>query len=241
MVAPGIDGDARTQFTRSEAEEIRQLLARKRGATPSAQKSMRRRLRALRLYLSEWSTLSDADDFERLVSEGRISIVEGESDSGSPGTAGSSEQQSDEEYLLDLCDQILGFCSSRGHQFGFLRGDPGKRGKGTMLPVDGYYPSLRLAIEYHERQHSEGVPFFDKPHRLTVSGVPRGEQRAIYDQRRRDVLPEHGIHLVELSYADFAHGADKRLSRHRDHDIDVLRRRLASWIPGTKRARVQDR
>ena len=43
-------------------------------------------------------------------------------------------------------------------------------------------------IEYCERQHTEAVAFFDHNERLTVSGVTRGEQRKIYDQRRRDLL-----------------------------------------------------
>jgi hypothetical protein len=29
------------------------------------------------------------------------------------------------------------------------------------LPVDGFYPTLNLGVEYHERQHPERVGFFD--------------------------------------------------------------------------------
>jgi len=92
----------------------------------------------------------------------------------------SSRQNSDEAYVLDLCDEILGQKASRQHKFDFLKGDSGRK-----LPVDGYYEELNLAIEYRERQHSEPVSHFDKPHKMTVSGVHRGEQRKIYDQRRR--------------------------------------------------------
>lgn len=126
----------------------------------------------------------------------------------------------DEEYILDLCDEILGQKCLRQHRFPFLAGD-----KGHKLPVDGYYPTLSLVVEYRERQHAEPVRFFDR--RLTVTGVHRGEQRRIYDQRRRDVLPQHGIHLVELNVTEFLHDSRKRLLRERDEDVRHLRMRLA--------------
>ena len=93
---------------------------------------------------------------------------------------------------------------------------------GRRLPVDAYYPELNLVVEYRERQHSESVAFFDK--KTTVSGVSRDEQRRIYDQRRRDILPEHGIRLVEISYADLKHDSRKRLVRDRKSDLAVIRR-----------------
>src|SRR5688500_16258444 len=75
----------------------------------------------------------------------------------------------DETYILDLCDELLGMKSVRQHTFEFLRGDGGRK-----LPVDGYYPSINLVVEYRERQHFESVALFDK--RKTVSGVSRAEQ-----------------------------------------------------------------
>ena len=82
-------------------------------------------------------------------------------------------------------------------------------------------------MEYHERQHRERVGFFDdKP---TVSGVPRGEQRRMYDERRADLLPRHGYSLVVLNVDEFAHDRAKRLLRtHQDQT--VISRRLASFI-----------
>ena len=65
---------------------------------------------------------------------------------------------------------------------------------------------------------------------MTVSGVDRGAQGAVYDQRRRDLLPQHEITLVELSYADFAHRENKRLLRLREGDLVVVRGALARWI-----------
>ncbi|WP_287368879.1 hypothetical protein [Thauera sp.] len=128
----------------------------------------------------------------------------------------------DEVYVLNLCDGVLHSPSERQHRFAFLLGDTGRK-----LPVDAYYPRLALVIEYHERQHSEAVPFFDR--RLTVSGVPRGLQRAIYDQRRRDVLPQHGIQLVEFSVKEFARQG-RRLRRREVEDIEVIRQKLGHYI-----------
>jgi hypothetical protein len=53
---------------------------------------------------------------------------------------------SDEDYIIDLCDEALELNALRQHTFDFLRGDarPGKIGQ--RLPVDAYYPSLQLVI-----------------------------------------------------------------------------------------------
>lgn len=130
-------------------------------------------------------------------------------------------KNSDEFYVIDLCDKVLGIKASRQHTFDFLRGDGNPSRK---LPVDAYYLELNLVIEYRERQHTESVAFFNK--KTTVSGVSRDEQRRIYDQRRRDVLPKHGIRLVEISYSDLKHDSRKRLVRDRQNDLAVIKRLL---------------
>jgi hypothetical protein len=132
---------------------------------------------------------------------------------------------SDESYVIDLCDEVLGTPALRQHRFDFLRGDAAPGKQGVRLPVDAYYPDHHLAVEYCERQHTESIPIMDR--RMTLSGVDRGTQRAIYDQRRRDLLPQQGIALVELSYSDFAHDEHKRLLRRREEDLDAVRQALA--------------
>lgn len=94
--------------------------------------------------------------------------------------------------------------------------------------MDAYYPDRQLVVEYCKRQHTEAVPIMDR--RRIVSAVDRGMQRAMYDQRRRAVLPQHGIALVELSYADFAHDKYKCLCRQRPEDLAVVRHALVEWI-----------
>ncbi len=136
----------------------------------------------------------------------------------------------DEHYVLDLCDTVLGLTSSRQHKFNFLLGDPNLSGVAVKLPVDSFYEELNLVIEYRERQHTESVKFFDKPDRITVSGVHRGEQRKIYDERRRQILPKNKIHLIEISYSDFAHDRQKRIIRNPQFDVLVVRQKLKTVI-----------
>ena len=133
------------------------------------------------------------------------------------------KKERDELYVIRLCNEVLGVEASLQHTFDFLRGD-GKPGR--PLPVDAYYEKYNLVIEYYENQHSESVPFFDN--KETVSGITRGEQRRIYDERRKTVLPQHGIKVVIISYSDF--GESKRIKRDYNHDIEVVRRKLNGII-----------
>lgn len=128
----------------------------------------------------------------------------------------------DEHYIIDLCDEILDDKALRQHRFEFLLGDENTKFKRRRLPVDAYYPKLRLVIEYREVQHTEPVPLWDQ--KQTVSGINRAEQRRKYDQRRRDVLRAYGITLMELDYSLF--GKSKRLKRDRKTDASVIRNQL---------------
>ena len=123
-----------------------------------------------------------------------------------------------EQYVIDLCDQILGESARRQHGFPWLLGDPGKNGTRRKLPVDAYYPGHDLVIEYRERQHYEPVPFFDR--RQTVSGVGRGEQWRLYDQRRESEIPRHGLRLAVVKASDLS--SDSRGQLHRDREGDLL-------------------
>lgn len=136
-------------------------------------------------------------------------------------------ETSDEYYVLDLCDEVLGERGSRQHRFDWLLGDPGKSGRRVRLPVDGYWPLAKIVVEYRERQHGDSVPHFDKPDRLTVSGVHRGLQRAIYDGYRDDLIPKHDIRLVIISPSDLAANSRGRLLRHREADLEAVRSLLA--------------
>lgn len=138
-------------------------------------------------------------------------------------------KDSDEWYVLDLCDDVLGEEGSRQHTFDWLLGDPNQAGRQRRLQVDGYWPKHQIVVEYREIQHDQPVAHFDKPHRLTVSGVHRGEQRAIYDRRRDELIPAHELRLVIIRPSDLVSTNQGRLRRDRPHDIEAIRRIL---MPG---------
>lgn len=218
----------RNVFTSGEAVEIRRLLQRKVEAPSQDQKQFRDRLRKqVGFYISDFDSSRSGfgpDDFDRLIELGKIQIDPGSSHSIKSSRKTRSRSRggrSDEDYVIDLCDEVLGRPSKRQHRFSFLRGD-----SGTPLPVDAYYADLKLVVEYRERQHTQSVPHFDKPHKLTVSGVPRGEQRRMYDQRRRDVLPRWGIRLVEIEYSELSSRSSGRLVRDRPADRSVIEHHL---------------
>src|SRR5665811_400419 len=54
----------------------------------------------------------------------------------------------DEKYVLDLCDKTLGITSSRQHNFDF--------------PVDGYYDDFKIAVAYCQKQNNDSVNYFSK-------------------------------------------------------------------------------
>lgn len=237
----------RARFTSSEAREIRELLAAKGKAGRDEQKRLRGKLRkTYGFYITDFpvSGAFGPLDFDDLIRTRQIS-VDGGVDAVAPvpsSSAGPAPQveplrlhpvqardpeksraASDEAYVIDLCDEILGHSAQRQHRFPFLLGD-----SGHPLPVDAWYPTLNLVVEYRERQHTETVKFFDR--RETVSGVPRGEQRRLYDQRRREVLPHHGITVVEVEFSDLAHDRRRRLIRDRQQDRSILQRKLERFV-----------
>lgn len=138
-----------------------------------------------------------------------------------------SRADSDEHYILNLCDEALGVPGIRQAKFDWLRGDPSPaRPRGTKLPVDGFWPDLALVVEFQEEQHTQPTPFFDRRH--TVSGVGRGEQRRLYDERKRTLIPEHGLRLVVIEKAEFTLKS-RRIDRDRARDLQVVRRHLAEF------------
>ena len=157
--------------------------------------------------------------FQDNASARTISKIESSKEPTSKPAADNGRANSDEYYVINLCDEVLGKKAEHQYTFDFLRGDSGRK-----LNVDAYYKDLNLVIEYCESQHTEANAFFDHNDRLTVSGVTRGEQRKIYDQRRRELLPQHGIKLIEIHYTDF--GSSKKLKRNPEHDKEVIKQIL---------------
>ena len=129
--------------------------------------------------------------------------------------------ESDEKYILDLVGEVLAEPNYRWqHRFPTLLGDPGKDGKRRPLPVDGYFPRHRLIVEYWEAQHSAPIPIMDEG--MTVSGVSRGHQRRLYDQRRQTWANANNLQLVILDHRGFNCDKQARLQRDPARDRRII-------------------
>lgn len=222
---------SKTTYTRQEIDEIIDLIRQKLKSDTTKQKGIRAKIRRLGFHASDFGFRGGYTEHDFLsvvkviggkkVKPSNQPILLKQNPKQIPSKSSSKRKDSDEAYVIDLCDEVLKLKGSRQHKFDFLKGDAG-----TRLPVDVFYPSLNLVIEYRERQHSEPVKLFDR--RQTVSGVSRGEQRKIYDQRRRDVLPKHGIKLIEISYDDFEYDSRKKIVRKQFKDKLVISNNLNS-------------
>ncbi|WP_055446334.1 hypothetical protein [Lacinutrix mariniflava] len=139
-------------------------------------------------------------------------------------------ENSDEYYILDLCDEILMEKASRKHTFSFLFGDMHKKGKTrTKLPLAAFYETANLVIEFSDKQNKT-KEHLEKLDVMTVSGITRGEQIIKYNQRRKDVLEKKDINLIEINYASFECDDNKNLSREKDKDVRLLRSILKQYI-----------
>ena len=220
----------KSTFTRAEADIIIALIKTKLESDSNTQKRIRSKIRDLGFYASNFGISGGytVEDFLGVVTiEERISnelISSKPSIKISKAEITGKRNASDESYVLDICDFILKVDGQRQHRFEFLRGDTG-----TKLPVDIYYPTLKLVVEYREKQHTEEVQFFDK--RLTASGINRGEQRKRYDELRRTEIPKNGIALIEFDYSEFGHTKGKRLLRNKAEDEHIIREKLKNYIP----------
>jgi hypothetical protein len=218
----------KSTFTKQEIEAISKLINAKVAADSATQKGIRRKIRNLGFYASDFGLGGGytVADFLRVIKEENQLFTPPQVRPASvplKSAKTSKRSASDEAYVLDLCDEVLKQQGLRQHRFDFLRGDTG-----VKLPVDAYYPVLNLVIEYMERQHSEPVKFFDK--RETVSGMSRGEQRKKYDALRQTEIPKQGINLELFSYADFEHNGAKRLLRNREQDFEIIKKKLTKYV-----------
>lgn len=145
-----------------------------------------------------------------------------------PGSA-TPPPKRDEHYVLDLCDEVLG-PGERQATFDWLRGDASLATSARRkLPVDGFWPEHRIVVEYQERQHTESVPFWDT--KVTATGMTRGEQRRLYDERKAAEIPRRGLTLVVIGYTDFPLKG-KKIDRDRPRDLEIVRRALGEAREG---------
>ncbi|MET8411352.1 hypothetical protein ABZV34_25165 [Streptomyces sp. NPDC005195] len=132
-------------------------------------------------------------------------------------------ENSDETYVTDLYDVVVGEHGLRQHRFEWLLGDAGSAGWQARLSIAGYWPGRRLAVKYRETQHDKATPFFDTLRRLTVSGVEQG-QRTLYAARRDVEIPAHGLRPLVIRPADLDANSCGRLRRRdRTGDLQAVR------------------
>jgi hypothetical protein len=126
-------------------------------------------------------------------------------------------------HVIGLAAELLGEEPEREKRFPWALGDvSAKTGRAHRLPFDAVWESRRLIIEVDEDQHRRPVRFWDKPDVLTVSGVHRGEQRRLYDERKRNAARKEGYTVVEIAWE--RRPAPAR--RDRSADLKTIRERL---------------
>lgn len=221
----------KSTFTRAEADVIIALIKKKLESDSNTQKGIRNKIRKLGFYAKDDCGITGGYTVKDFLSV--VTIEKGLSSNKTfdnptvikdKTPTVNKRANSDEAYILNICDEILNLKGLHQHRFDFLRGD-----SGTKLPVDIYYPTLKLVIEFREKQHTEEVAFFDK--RITFSGISRGEQRKRYDELRRTEIPKNGLDLIEFDYSEFGHTKGKRLLRNKVEDEKIIREKLKNYIP----------
>jgi hypothetical protein len=136
-------------------------------------------------------------------------------------------ENSDEYYLVGLCNELLNEKALHQHTFDFLLGDFHRDGKRrTKLPIDAFYVGLNMAIEFYEKEDetSEGAQM------PTISKVNRSEQRKKYAQRKREVLKEKEIDLIEMDYDEFECDKERKLVRNKEADVKILKEILKDFL-----------
>jgi hypothetical protein len=129
---------------------------------------------------------------------------------------------SDEHYVINLCDELLQEKASRQHKFDFLLSDYDKNGIRKPLPVDAYYREKNLVVELVKNQHVEADDISDNPEGKTRGEVNRAEQRNMYDARRKKGLIAKNIQLLEVDYSVFEFDTEKKIIRDKEKNLKVL-------------------
>lgn len=132
-------------------------------------------------------------------------------------------QNSDEYYLVNLCDELLGQRASRKHTFDTIVGNLHKLRKGrTKLPLDAYYEDLKLVIEFFEKRVSDDE--------LDEKAKARMEQIKYYDEIKKKAILKKEFHLIEIHYAFFECDENDKLIRNTENDIIVLKGILKDFL-----------
>ncbi|WP_298426846.1 hypothetical protein [uncultured Kordia sp.] len=132
-------------------------------------------------------------------------------------------KNSDENYLLDMCDELLDQKASRKHTFDTLVGNLHKRGKGrTKLPLDAYYKDLKLVIEFFQKEKN----FED----LDEKEQARITQIKYYDELKKEAVLNKKFRYMKINYAQFECNENGKLIRNTENDTIVLKNILKDFL-----------
>lgn len=130
-------------------------------------------------------------------------------------------QNSDEFYLVTLCDELLEQKASRKHKFDTVVGNLHKRGKGrTKLPLDAYYKDLKLVIEFFRKNDD----VLDESEQARITQIKR------YGALKKKAILKKNLRLIEINYASFKHDETNKLIRNTAHDMLVLKDLLKDFL-----------
>ncbi|WP_025740620.1 hypothetical protein [Aquimarina pacifica] len=133
-------------------------------------------------------------------------------------------QNSDEYYLVSLCDSLLKQKASRKHTFDTLVGNLHKRGKGrTKLPLDAYYEDLKLVLAFFEKNKVETGEVDEKEQ-------ARKEQIKYYNSLKKKAISNKKLRLIEVDYALFERNDAKKMIRNTENDTLVLKGILKDFL-----------
>jgi len=135
-----------------------------------------------------------------------------------------------ERYCAKLVSDALGGVEYKlGYRFDFLRGEPTcNQPGGARLPVDAYYPALKLALEFRESQHY-GKRFDFRDSRITAIGKPRKVQRKMYDRKREEILPTNRIKLLIIYDFELTGNYEEDLHRVNERVKEFSSKMLVGW------------
>lgn len=132
-------------------------------------------------------------------------------------------QNSDEFYLVNLCDELLEQTASRKHTFDTLVGNLHKRGKGrSKLPLDAYYEDLKLVVEFFRKD--KDFDELDKKEQARMIQIKR------YNELKKKAILKKDLRLIEINYASFECNETNKLIRNTEDDKLILRGVLKDFL-----------
>ncbi|MBC8756772.1 hypothetical protein H2O64_19010 [Kordia sp. YSTF-M3] len=132
-------------------------------------------------------------------------------------------QNSDENYLINLCDELLDKKASRKHTFDTLVGNLHKRGKGrTKLPLDAYYKDLKLVIEFFKQ--TTAVSELDEKEQARIAQIK------YYDELKKEAVLNKSMRYMKINHAQFECDEANKLIRNTENDTLVLKEILKDFL-----------